>query len=330
MRRIFRHHPVYGYQFIPNLQARIPRPDGAYLIKVNGGGFRGNREYVAPSRDGLFRVALFGDSFTAADGVRNEERYSDVLETLVPGVEVYNYGLPGSGTDQQYLVFREEVAAAHVEYDLLVIAVLVENIRRIVAHWRPYEDEDGRTVYYAKPYFTRDEGVLQLHHQPVPAEPVPAEALDAGEGVYSGGRFPVLRQISRTFHMHDVLQRLTGYQPVPDYDDPSSEAWLLMRAILDQWIGDSAAPVVLFPIPLYQHVEDTASADGYRARFAELAAPPRVQVHDPLPYFWKTPAASRRQFRFATDVHPTPAAHRVLAEALADVVRPRVHAMTSV
>ena len=42
-----------------------------------------------------------GDSFTAADGVSNRQRYSDLLEARLPGIEVYNFGLPGTGTDQQ-------------------------------------------------------------------------------------------------------------------------------------------------------------------------------------------------------------------------------------
>ena len=99
-----------------------------------------------------------------------------------------------------------------------------------------------------------------------------------------------------------------------------------MRAILERWIAEARAPVVLFPMPLYQHVEETASADGYRARFNELARPPVVVVHDPLPYLWRHDKAARRGFRFAKDIHPTPAAHAVLGEALADLIQPQLAA----
>ena len=329
MRRYFRYHARYGYQYIPGIQARVPHENGAYLIRANQAGFRSNHEYLPGRRGGIFRVALFGDSFTAADGVRNEERYSDVAERLLPGVEIDNFGLPGSGTDQHLLIFEDEVLKAGLEYDLIVVAVLVENVRRVVARLRPYQDDQGQLLYYEKPFFTVDAGgALTLHNVPVPRDPVAPEAAaqeDAAK-VDRGGRFPLLRRISRELDLHDVLQRVTHYQPVPEYDDPRNPAWQVMRAILERWFAEARAPIVLFPMPLYQHVEETASADAYRARFNELARPPAVVVHDPLPYFWRHDKATRRGFRFPTDIHPTPSAHAVLGDALADAIRPRLAA----
>ena len=326
MRRYFRYQARYGYQYIPGIQARVPHENGAYLIRANQAGFRSNHEYLPERRAGVFRVALFGDSFTAADGVRNEDRYSDVAERLLTGVQIDNFGLPGSGTDQQFLIFEDEVLARGLEYDLIVMAVAVENIRRVVARLRPYQDEAGQLLYYEKPYFTLDRGgALSLRNVPVPRNPVtPDAAAEDKTLVDQGGRFPLLRRISRELDLHDVLQRVTRYQPLPEYDDGQSPAWQVMRAILERWIAEANAPIVLFPVPLYQYVEETASADGYRARFAEFSRPPAVVVHDPLPYFWRHDQTTRRGFRFARDVHPTPAAHAVLAEALADAIRPRL------
>ena len=96
---------------------------GGYLVRVNDQGFRSEHEFVREKTPGTRRVLLFGDSFTAGDGVRNRDRYGDVLEELIPGLEVYNFGLPGSGTDQQYLIFREW--ADRFEHDLVIVAVLV-------------------------------------------------------------------------------------------------------------------------------------------------------------------------------------------------------------
>src|SRR5215208_4162603 len=119
MRRYFRYHARYGYQYIPGIQVRVPHENGAYLIRTNQAGFRSNHEYLPARREGVFRVALFGDSFTAADSVRNDDRYSDVVERLLPGVEIDNYGVPGTGTDQHLLMFEEEVLARGFEYDLI-------------------------------------------------------------------------------------------------------------------------------------------------------------------------------------------------------------------
>ena len=63
---------------------------------VAGAARRSTPGYVKPQR--RMRVLVFGDSFTAGDGVSNGSRYSDVLETLLPPpTEVHNFGLPGSG-----------------------------------------------------------------------------------------------------------------------------------------------------------------------------------------------------------------------------------------
>ena len=322
MRRLFQHHPVYGYKFIPNLRARVPADGGGYRVQTNAQGFRSGRPYVPARPQGRRRILVFGDSFTAADGVRNEDRYTDVLESMLPDTEVLNFAMPGTGTDQQYLIFREE--AASFEADLLVIAVLVENIRRIVARYRPYLDDGGTTVFFAKPYFVLDEGgALRLCGTPVPPEPVPPELVPEEDRQYldQGGRFGALRRIANAVGAREILQKVTSYQPVPEFDDPGHPAWRLMKAILQRWIGEARVPVILFPIPLYQHVEETAAATGYRARFAELDDPPGVTVCDPLPALHRHDPAARRAFRFPRDIHPTPAAHRVLAETLARTIR---------
>ena len=106
-RQVFQYDPVFGYRFIPGLKARIPHGGGGYLVRVNDAGFRCRPRGGGEQPAGHVRVLLFGDSFTAGDGVSNTHRYGDVLEQLVPGLEVYNFGLSGTGTDQQYLVFRE-------------------------------------------------------------------------------------------------------------------------------------------------------------------------------------------------------------------------------
>jgi hypothetical protein len=181
-RQLLEYHPVVGYRFIPHLKARVPHESGGYLVRTNGAGFRCNREPVAARTPGLRRVLLFGDSFSAGDGVSNEKRWGDLLETLVPALEVYNFALPGTGTDQQYLAWREHAGA--IEHDVLLLAVLVENIRRVVAHYRTYLDDQGREVCYEKPYFERKDGALALHNVPPRREPIPSAELAAEQACH--------------------------------------------------------------------------------------------------------------------------------------------------
>jgi len=324
-RSLFRYHATLGHQFIPGIRARVLHEGGGYLLRTNAAGFRCGHEFRPERRADTFRILLFGDSYTAGDGVSDGQRYGDVLETLLPGVEVFNFGLSGTGTDQQYLAWREYGAA--IEHDLVVIGVLVENIRRVVSHYRPFRTHEGDDVALAKPYFSLEPGgALSLHHVPVPREPRDEGDLASNEAFDRGGRLPALRIALNRLGpgVKDALQRLTRYQPLPEYDRADGAEWGLLEAILRRWLSELQAPAIVCPIPLYQYVEETASPAGYLARFRSLHAPPSVVVHDPLPAFHAHRRAERRRFRFEHDCHLTPAGHRVLAESLATAIGPLV------
>ena len=96
-KQIFEYHPIIGYRFIPNLQTRIQHESGGYLIKTNSLGFRSETEFNSHKNKNHKRILLFGDSYTAAEGVSNKKRYSDVLMQMLPGTEIYNFGMPGTG-----------------------------------------------------------------------------------------------------------------------------------------------------------------------------------------------------------------------------------------
>lgn len=319
-RQLFEYHPVIGHRFIPNLRARVPHENGGYLVQANETGFRSNRPFLRERTPGYRRVLLFGDSCTAADGVSNAQRFSDLIEAAIPRLEIDNFGLPGTGTDQQYLVWREY--AQGIEHDLVVIAALVENVRRIMARYRPYFDETGRERIYAKPYYTLEGDELRLHHVPPQRKPIEEQDLPPEERdrVDKGGRFQLLRRVANVLGAKEALQRITRYQPVPEYDSRETPGWLLMRAILAQWVRAIPKPVVIMPIPLYQHVEETSDASPYQQRFRELAMELGFTLHDPLPDLLGYDPARRRRFRFEKDGHPSPEGHDALARSLAPVI----------
>ena len=102
-------------------------------------------------------------------------------------------------------------------------------------------------------------------------------------------------------------------------------------------VADSSVPsgMVVCPIPLYQHIEGTASPEGYQSRLrewvdsvsgknsasAEPDGPSKVTLHDPLPDFQVFSKEERRGFRFEHDTHLTIAGHKVLAESLSHYLR---------
>jgi hypothetical protein len=319
----FEYDPDIGYRFVPHLRTRVMSADGGYLVRTNALGFRSEREFERDDRS--HRLLVFGDSFTAGDGVSNANRYTDVLETLLPPIEVHNFGLPGSGTDQQFIAYCK--LAERAPCDAVVIAVLVENIRRIVSAWRPSQDGEGSVEFLAKPYFELAAGSLVRRNDPVPRERVSGRDLEGETAVDRGGRFPGLRKLLRTAGLREVVQQLTRYQPTPQYDSPDDPAWRLMRAILLAWRKAVPQPVVLMPLPLYQHVEGTADPSAYRLRFRELAQEGGFVLHDPLDDLLAHDGEARRGFRFKSDVHLTPAGHRAIAQSLAKTLRPLVAGM---
>src|SRR6516225_2407055 len=214
MTTLFEYDPDIGYRFVPHLKTRVASPDGGYLVRTNGQGFRNDREFERD--DAAPRILVFGDSFTAGDGVSNGNRYSDMLEPLLPGVQVHNFGLPGSGTDAQFICYRKVAEGAPCR--AVVLAVLVENIRRIVSPYRPSQDAEGGVEFLPKPYFELEGDRLVRHHDPVPREAVTGRELESNESVDRGGRFPALRRLVRSVGLQGVVQELIRYQPTPEYD----------------------------------------------------------------------------------------------------------------
>lgn len=329
--QLFQYHPVIGYTFIPNLKVRVDHEAGGYLVQTNAAGFRSEHQFCRDKIAGRYRVFLFGDSFTAGDAVSNKKRFGDILESVIPGIKVYNFGLPGTGTDQHYLVWKE--IAREYACDLVVIAIQVENIRRIVTHHRLTKNEAGKDVLFAKPYFESLQNELVLRGVPVPKEPILPADLDSKHQamIDHGGKMPWLRSIVNKLGapVKDVAQKISGYQPLPEYDNADGTEWKLMKSILRKWTDELTVPAIIMPIPLYHYIEE-AAAPVYRTRFSELNSLPNVTVHDPFDDYMAVPKLERRAFRFSNDIHPTPQHHKLLADSLARAVRPYVAAREGV
>lgn len=331
-RNLFEHHPILGYRFVPGLRARVRHEGGGYLVRCNQAGFRCDHEAIRERSPGQRRLLLFGDSFSAGEGVSNRFRFGDLLEARLSNLQVLNFGLPGSGTDQQYLAYRE--FARELDADALLLCPMVENVRRnLDTHRLTQSASDGQLVLRAKPYFSLEADGLRLHHQPVPKNVVPEAELDMAGRVSNLRRAPAapspLRARWRALGAEldarlpgarGLSRRLRGVRWPPDYEDPSSPGWRMMAAILERWIGEASAPVLLAPLPTSDHVMGDLVAEGIHARFAELAERSGARFVDVLPSLRAEPRAVLRRFRFPKDDHPTRLGHGLLAAALSDAV----------
>ena len=320
-RYLYMYDPVLGYRFIPGQRARVSHEGGGYLVRVNASGFRCNHDFRREKRPGVRRILLFGDSYAAGEGVSNGQRYSDLLESQVPNVEVYNFGLPGTGPDQQYLAYQHY--AAEIDHDLLIIAVFVENIRRVVAHYRYRYDDWGRYVCYAKPYFEFVENQLVLRNVPVPKEPIAEEDIPQEEqdAIDRGARFGFVASVEDHRRTSWGEEKVMKKDPISQYRIVRSSAWQVMQAILTEWITSLPKPTIVMPHPWYLHVEEETDPSHYQKRFQELTTVSRCVLHDPLPDLLHYPIEERRRFRFAHDAHPSSQGHRAIALSLTPVVK---------
>lgn len=318
-RQIFEYHPIFGYKFIADLKARIPHEAGGYLLKTNSDGFRSEFDF-SKEKGRNKRILVFGDSFTAGDGVSNKFRFTDVLQTMLPNTEIYNFGLPGSGTDQQYLIYQEY--AYNFKCDLVIIVVLVENIRRVMSKYRYFYNEANEKLIYQKPYFELLNHTLVLKNVPVPATALRPEDLkdEEMEKVDTGGRLEFARNIINSLGLKEITQRYTKYQPLPEYEIRNSKPWELMSKILTSWVSVIPSKVLIVPLPLYQYIEETSDPSGYQKRFKDLETQLNIPILDPLSSLQKYTIPERRNFRFTNDVHPTASGHRAIAECIYEKV----------
>jgi hypothetical protein len=132
--------------------------------KANSKGIRATREYdPAPPADRV-RVAAFGDSFTHASGVPTGFTWEEKLEGLEPGLEVINFGIPGSAPDQALLRYRR--LGKQYRPAIVLIGMMSENINRMVNTFRPfYFAKSG--LPFSKPRFAVRGGELVLHENPI-------------------------------------------------------------------------------------------------------------------------------------------------------------------
>jgi len=338
-RMIIQHDPDVGHRFTPNLRARLPGEDGGYFVVTNSLGFRSDHEFERrQSRHG--RILMFGDSYTAGDNVSNVDRYSDQLARILD-VEVQNYGVSGSGTDQHLLIYRK--FGRQVETDLVMICVQIDSFHRIQVSHRPSIDRTtGQRVLVPKPYFEWQNGEIVLRHVPVPKDrPIDEGRLDVAAGKEEASwyrklheaylKIPGLKTIRHLPQLEDMgsraisqLHRLTDKHPYPDIVSAGTPGWMLMSAILRRFIAEvKPLPVVIVPIPtedfylhgvepVYQRLFETLEDRGAGIHVFDVTKP---LVNLP----WK----ARQTLTFNFGGHFTPPANRLVAETMAAEIRSR-------
>ena len=109
----------------PDQQARMRAP-GLFDVRMTIGSqrFRAGPDYALQPGPGQ-RIAVLGDSFAFGAGVNDDETYPQALAQAMKqrgrDAEVINAGIPGVGTGEEALYFREWVARFHPAIVVLTV-----------------------------------------------------------------------------------------------------------------------------------------------------------------------------------------------------------------
>ena len=154
--QFFQYDPVCSWRNRPGAEGDFRMVDSVSHVKINSHGLRSDKNYPYAKGDKP-RIAIMGDSFTWGYGVNNGKTFSDILERDYQGrVEVLNAGVCGYGTDQELLLYENEIRKYHPD-----VVIIVMNLTDIL-----YDNNDRGS---SKAHFERQgNGELNLTNIPVP------------------------------------------------------------------------------------------------------------------------------------------------------------------
>lgn len=277
--------PVLGWAPAPGARGWWRR-EGEAFVEITEHGFRGVDVGPGAPASGTLRIALVGDSYVEARQVALEAsiggRLAGELAPCAGGpVEVLPFGVSGYGTAQEYLLYRERVAAYHP--DLVVLAFLTGND---VADNHP----DVRMSDDPSPYFSvAADGVLVLDDSFREGDEYRRRARDSG-WLWVQRRSQLVRALRGLGgHGNGAARGELGLSDEV-YAPPVSERWR------EAWARTEA---------ILRHFARDVRADG--ARFAVVTLSNAIQV-DPDP-------AVRERYRTAAHAESLDYPDRRLREA---------------
>ena len=152
---VYRFDPDLGWAPVPNARAEFT---GSRTVDVQNNSI-GLRD-IGQERGRKPTILFIGDSFTWGFDVEAKDRFTEILRRKMPQAAIVNAGVPGYGTDQEYLLLERLWDA--VKPDVVVLMYCSDNDRFDNTSNMRY---DG----YYKPYVVQTpDGHWQFRGQPVP------------------------------------------------------------------------------------------------------------------------------------------------------------------
>jgi lysophospholipase L1-like esterase len=317
--------PTVGWLHRPGVSATREASDGrTWRYTIDARGARAN-PYDGP---GGF-VSAYGDSFTFGDEVDDDETWPYALSELT-GTAVDNWGQSGWGPDQALLRLRGNLPARRTT--AVVLAIMTENLARLVNSYRPFLTRNPHMRFAFKPMLAWHDGALVWLPSPLHRLDVPADFVRA-----------FARATTTDYWYAQNARRVRPHFPYLAF--LPSALWCTIRAChrpdlwaepqvtarLDRIIEEfqalarthDFAPIVLF-IPEPREMRRFTRGRrlryrGYVERLRRRADLDGLRIVDVLDRDFDAARFNLRPFKG----HPSPYGHRVIADAVQAVLPPR-------
>jgi hypothetical protein len=355
LRTFTQYDPELGWKGTPGAKGVYTTENFSIPVSLNSGGWRDDEpssprsgashapEFNDAPSTGRRTIALLGDSYAWGFGVQREEMIADRLESLLPGWEVINYGVPGYGTDQELILLRR-LLAEQVPTTVVVQVSLLNDLDTIlnpVAYRLP------------KPRFRFSKSSLSL-------DGVPVRRLEDWEQISTS--YMIKEFVTEHVHLYawtrvrwrNLKAFFAGYFGMMDGSHEArtkilrkevhhrvDKAWRLFEALLTEMKRESAgagAELVLLVVSDSLQVDNglwdkTLKAFGIdpaahdrdlpNRRLEEIAGRLGIAVIDPLPVFRERTKRGEALFIAEDDPHWTAQGHDLAARLVAGYIAGR-------
>jgi len=289
----WRNDPLLGWSLRPGASA-WEVDEGVAWSKINSHGYR-DRERAAPKPQGVYRVAVLGDSCTEARQVDRDKGFTSLVEEELNRrhccgerqVEVLNFGIGGVGTGQELLLLRERVWKFNP--DMIVLQFYAGN--DVFNNHRALNTSSPDKA----PYFLLRNGKLELDEsfrQGRAFDPTYIKLKGVSADIMnSSALLQLVYKLSRLYAQRQEMARLSGAgqtvapsdtdAPPPEYQRylsylppaiPSMvEAWQVTEALiveLNKETSSHHAPLLIMTIPAIHQIQPNPKIqEAYRAKY---------------------------------------------------------------
>ena len=330
--------PVSFHRLKPNSELQDVETDWNVVYKTNSLGFR-DEEHPVEKTKGLTRIVVLGDSFTFGQGCERGQIFPDVLQSRLKAqgyqAEVLNISDIGIGPEAYFVLFKDVVR--RYQPDVVVINVFGNDASQI--QQAPWLNRVTRTASHYSNFFTlirtvrrqlaaRGQGDFwssisqQSNRQSGPD--VDAQArIDNFRKRYGSAANNLLA--SCTADPNDVARWVnteasgSGWHDFSEYLGAINQmaqqinCKLLLAVVPDGAQVDPHQLEIRQSLGVPLQASSLTATPGFQTLVRQFAERNKIAYFDPLEEFRQV----RSGLYFATDLHWTPAGHRLYAEGVA-------------